>query len=82
MTHRFPGGPYRESQIPPLGPRPHCDHLLGPENRQALAAVGGWWHNDDCLSWHRALWERDPRDPRMCEFLATCTKSLRAQYPR
>lgn len=73
--------PYREAPPPPpLGESPSCFHKTNIENKWAMQAIGGWWHSDECLAWHRRLFRENPKDPRMAEFLATCNKQLREEF--
>jgi hypothetical protein len=45
--------PYRTPQLPTLGPQPSCPCGMSIETKQAMAAIGGWWHNRECIEWHR-----------------------------
>lgn len=72
--------PYREAAQVDYGNPPSCDHMLSEESKQALCAVGGWYHSDECVAWWLALQQRAPSDPRLVAFLRTCNKTLRARF--
>lgn len=72
--------PYRDAPPVELGNPPWCFHQTNVENKWAMGAVGGWWHEDECIAWHRDLQRRAPKDPRLAEFLKTCNKSLRETF--
>lgn len=72
--------PYRDAPPVDLGEAPWCFHRTNIENKQAMGAIGGWWHEDKCIEWHRQLQQRDPKDPRLAEFLKTCEQTLRESF--